>query len=86
MPRAKPFQCRRCGTLYTGGRCPKCYPARKRRVTCGRKSGGGVGRRTASAVLGRAMLPVNVEALDAVDSEIPDVVESEANADADCFA
>jgi len=32
------------------------------------------------------MLPVNVEALDAVDSEIPDVVESEANADADCFA
>jgi len=84
MPRAKPFQCRRCGTLYTGGRCPMCYPPRKRRGSGGRRVGG-VGRRTASAVLGR-VLAVNVEALDAVDSEIPDVVESEANADADCFA
>lgn len=63
MPRAKPFQCRRCGTLYTGGRCPKCYPAQKRRVTRGRKSGGGAGRRTATSVLGR-WSPVNVDYLE----------------------
>ena len=39
-----------------------CYPARKRRVTRGRKSGGGIGRRTAASVLGR-WSPVNVDYL-----------------------
>lgn len=33
MARSKPFQCHKCGTLYTGGRCPKCYPARVRGAT-----------------------------------------------------
>lgn len=59
MPRAKPYRCHTCGTLYTGARCPKCYPPKKR-------SGGGSrsrkSRTTAAQVLGRDRLPPAVNA------------------------
>lgn len=71
MPRTSPFQCHTCGTLYTGGRCPKCYPKKPRRGRGGRRRGGG-GRRvgtTAAQVLGCSYLPVNVEAVVVTEDE-----------------
>ncbi len=61
MPRVNPFQCHSCGTLYTGGRCPKCYPKRGRTQGV-KRSGGGGSRRTAVQVLGHSWLPVNPDA------------------------
>lgn len=67
MPRAKPFRCHTCGTLYTGGRCPKCYPKRGKGQGAGRSGGGRRGRWTAASVLGRGALPVDVDFVDGLD-------------------
>ncbi|MBN2391642.1 MAG: hypothetical protein JXR84_13035 [Anaerolineae bacterium] len=70
MPRAKPFRCHTCGTLYTGGRCPKCYPKKSKRRRAGWGSSGGQrGRRTAASVLGHAPWPVNVDVPDATAAD-----------------
>jgi hypothetical protein len=68
MPRSRPFQCHQCGTLYTGGHCPKCHPKR------GKSRGGwwasrSRGRTTAAQVLGRDALPVDVGAVSDGDRE-----------------
>ncbi|MBN2002047.1 MAG: hypothetical protein JXA21_01715 [Anaerolineae bacterium] len=72
MPRVNPFQCHSCGTLYTGGRCPKCYPKRGRK-SGGHRSGGGGGRRTArhlaAQVLGHSWLPVNPDAVPSAEDD-----------------
>lgn len=62
MPRSQPFQCHTCGTLYTGGRCPKCHPKRGKGVG-GRWASRSRARATAAQVLGRETLPVDVEAV-----------------------
>lgn len=69
MPRSKPLRCHTCGTLYTGGRCPKCYPKRGKKQGAGGGHGGGGrrGRWTAAQVLGRGVLPVNVDCVDGLD-------------------
>jgi hypothetical protein len=61
MPRGKPFRCHTCGTLYTGGRCPKCHPPKKGRGISGRTGRPRSGRRwTAASVLGHEPWPVDV--------------------------
>ena len=68
MPRVRPFRCHTCGTLYSGGRCPKCHPKRSTKQGAGRGSGGGRrGRWTAASVLGHEPWPVDVDGLDDVD-------------------
>lgn len=63
MPRSK--TCRKCGRQYSGWRCPVCYPAKRKPVSSGRRSGGGSGkRRSAADVLGRSVA-VNVDTLGA---------------------
>lgn len=72
MPRAKPFRCHTCGTLYTGGRCPKCHPKRSKRQGAGWGHGGGRGRRSAAQVLGRGELPVNVDTVGSIPAYFQD--------------
>ncbi len=85
MPRAKPFCWRSCGTLYTGFRCPQCYPPTKKKKRRGRSRSGGGGRRsrvTAAQVLGRSMLPVNIDAVPDPpprDADVPSEEESPLN-------
>lgn len=63
MPRSK--TCRKCGKQYSGWRCPVCYPAKRKPVSSGRRSGGGsCRRRSAADVLGRSVA-MNVDTLGA---------------------
>ena len=62
MPRAKPYRCHTCGTLYTGARCPKCYPPKKKRRSSGGRSRSHKARTTAAQVLARDRLPPAVNA------------------------
>ena len=60
MPRSKPLRCHTCGTLYTGGRCPKCYPSKRSKGQgAGRSGSGRRGRWTAASVLGHEPWPVD---------------------------
>lgn len=74
MPRSKPFRCHTCRALYTGARCPKCFPKKQQgSKRAGRRSGRRrsrrVGRTTAVQVLGRSLLPVNVDAVPEPDDD-----------------
>lgn len=67
---ARVLTCHKCRRTYTGGRCPACYP-RKRRGRSSRSTGGSGRRRwRADLVLGRSFSPpVNPEAVPQQEQE-----------------